>query len=43
MIVQKIFILKKQKIEQFFPNKYRLSGSMVNHQYELENLLNHIV
>jgi len=24
----------------YYPNKYRLSGSMVNHRYELQNLLN---
>tara|TARA_Y100000389_G_C17374144_1_gene470705 strand:+ start:275 stop:1000 length:726 start_codon:yes stop_codon:yes gene_type:complete len=24
----------------YYPNKYRISGSMVNHQFELDNLLN---
>ena len=23
----------------YYPNKYRISGSMVNHQFELDNLL----
>lgn len=33
------YIKKTKNREIFFPNKYRLSGSMVNHDYELENLL----
>ena len=38
-ILKNFYIKKTKNRKIFFHYKYRLSGSMVNHQYELENLL----